>query len=333
MAEAKKSVFVELLDGTFNLISRTWLTSLILGGVLFIPSSFVFGWAYSRFLGSIKDMAGLAGEDPGPILLALGLGYLWILLAVLLQGFIALFVRACVTEHAARAVRGEPARTFEVALHVLKHRYGRLIGQRAVQLTILSITLSGVMLVTSLAIGIPAALDAPVIAAVLGVLLGLAGIAFVIWLAVRYTVTLESLVIDNTSIDQSIDQSMALVRHRWWHVFGWTLLFGLMVSFASSLIATPIMFFSTIRQFIHALETILREPSNSREFGSVFLGLLAGLGRRLGILQYVESLLASFVTPVFTTLLFLELKKPQEPPVASIDLNPPADSPTAEATP
>ena len=56
----------------------------------------------------------------------------------------------------------------------------------------------------------------------------------------------------------------------------------------------------------------MRETSGSQDFNAVFLRMLAGVGRRHGIFQYVESLLAAFVTPVFMTLLFvLRLKGPR----------------------
>jgi hypothetical protein len=326
VASGKRGVFTDLLDGTFNMISRTWMTSLILGGVLFIPTAFLFGWAYGTFLDALKDMAEIGRGNPISVLVTLGMGYLWILLAALAQGVMFLFVRACVTEHSARVIRGEKTTTFDVAAYVIKHKYAPLLGQRLLQIVILSITFGAVVLVTSAAVGALAALDLFVFAVLLGIILGLAGLAVVIWLAVRYKVTLESLVIDGTGIEQSIDHSMALVRGKWWRVFGYTLLFGLMVSFASSLIATPIMFFSTIRQFIHAMEGILKESSRSQSFNRVFFRLLAGFGRRLGILQYIQSLLACFVTPVFMTLLFLELKKPTQPQAAPEGGLPPTET-------
>jgi len=314
MADTKRSGFADLLDGTFSMISRTWMTSLIIGGVLFIPAAFLFGWAYNTFMDSIKDMAGsMTRESPTEALIIFGKAYLWILLAVLVQGLVYLFVRACVTEHSARVLRGEPANSFDVALHVIKHRYAPLLGQRVLQIVILSIALGGAAFVTGLVIGVAAALKLRVLAAILGSVLGLAGLAVVIWVAVRYRVTLESMVIDGSGIEQSFDTSMALVRRKWWRVFGYTLLFGLMVSFASALIATPIMFFSTIRQFMHGLENLLTETSRSRSFNAVFLQLMAGMGRRFGILQYAQSLLSGFVTPVFMTLLFTELKKQSVP--------------------
>ena len=325
VADMKKGFFTDLLDGTFTLISRTWLTSLLVGGVLFIPTSILFGWAYDAFLPAMESLGKSAQNLQSSVLIAFGLSYLWLLLAVLAQGFVYLFVRACVTEHASRAVRGEPASTFSVMRDVITRKYGKLIGLRVLQLAILGIVFAAACAVGGVAAAIfGGLLKSTALAALLSMLLVLGGLIVVIWLAVRYTVTLESLVIDGTGIDQSIDASMALVRHRWWRVFGYTLLFSLMVSFASSLIATPVMFFSNIRQFIHVMERLLRETSGSRSFNSMFRDLLVGMGRRLAILQYVQSVLGCFVSPVFMTLLFLELKKRPvpEPQPADVSVTP-----------
>ena len=310
--------FADLLDGTFSLISRTWVASLVFGGVLFIPPSALFGWAYGRFLDVLRDMAGVGAGEYGTLMARMGVAYAGIALAVLVQGVVFLFVRACVTEIAARARSGGSVSPWSAAAHVLSRRYGPLLLQRLIQTVIIALTTTAAVLVAGLAAGLAAALGVTVLAVILGVLLGLAGLGVAVWISVRYTVTLESMVVDGTGVEPSFDQSMALVRGRWWKVFGYTLLFGLMVSFASSLVATPIMFFSTIRQFIHNLEAVLRDTSGQLDLNAAFLRLLSGMGRRLGILQYVQSVASGFVTPVFMTLLFFQLK---EPPA----LNAPAD--------
>jgi hypothetical protein len=308
VAGSKKGAFADLLDGTFTMLSRTWLTTLILGGVLFIPTSFFIGWSYGTLLDAFKGFAA-ESQDPAAILVPLGIAYLWIALAALVQGLVYLYVRACVTEHAARAARGETATPGAVAAFILRGRYARLLGQRVVQMMILSITLGAATLIASAGIGVAMALGSTLLAVLIGAVFGAAGLGVFTWIAVRYMVTLESVVIDDMGIDQSFDHSMALVGHRWWRVFGYTLLFGLMVSFASSIIATPVMFFSNIRGYMHSLELVLKGNWGDRSFNQVIMQLFAGLGRRLGILQYVQSLLGSLVTPVFMTLLFLDLKK------------------------
>ena len=60
---AAKGGFAELLDGTFGLVSKTWTASTVFGGVLFIPPSFLFGWAYGGFLDVLRDMTGGSAAD------------------------------------------------------------------------------------------------------------------------------------------------------------------------------------------------------------------------------------------------------------------------------
>ena len=311
--------FAGLLDRTFSAISRTWTTSLALGAVLLIPSSILFGFAYGKFLDVLKDLGSLTPSAGAASLVPFGLAYLWIVLAVLAHGVVFLFVRACVTEHTARSLRGESPRTLEIAAHVISRLYGPLLGQRLLQAAIIVLTVGGVSLVVGVVIGILAAVKAALLAAVLGGLLMIAGMCVVMWISIRYSVTLEAMVVDGSGIERSLDRSMELVKGRWWRVFGYTLLFGLMVSFASSLVATPIMFFSTLRQFIHNLQAVLQQAPDPRQLNRTLLLLFSGMGRRLGILQYVQGLASAFVTPVFMTLLFLDLKEPRQPPTGAVE--------------
>ncbi len=309
-------MFAELLDRMFHIVSRTWVTTLILGGVLFVPTSYLIGWAYGRLFDVFGRVGGMTGDNPTLVLATVGVAYLWLVIAVLAQGLVQLLVRACVTEHAGRAARGEDASSPRVIIHVIGKKYGRLIGQRALQLTILSVTFGAAATAAGAAAAVAAALNATLVALLLGGLLGCAALALTIWLSVRFAVTLESLVIDGAKIEESFNRSTSVVHGNWWRVFGYVLLFGLMVSFASSLIATPIVLFSGLRRYVQFIEVLLRGASGTEGSNRLLLSLLADMGRRMGLFQYVSSLLGSFVTPVFMTLLFLELKKRHEPAVA-----------------
>jgi hypothetical protein len=322
--EVKKGVFVDLLDGTFHVMGSTWPTSLLLGGILFFPTSYLFGWAYGRFFDALSVLARLGSEDPMAILRVFGMAYLWIIIAALAQGLVLLFVRASVTSHAALASRGVAATPFTVIPEIARKKYGNLLAQRFLQWLILSITLTAALTLTGVAVGVAIGLKAMALAIALGVILGIASIGVYLWAAVRFSLTLESLVIDDTKIEQSLDRSAELVHGAWWRVFGYTLLFGLMVSFASSIIATPIMFFSGIREYGEFLRSILSEKSGAGSYNATLMKLMAGMGRKMGLFAYIQSLLACFVSPVFMTLLFLEMKKRR----AQRD----ADLPAAEGT-
>ena len=309
VAEVKKGMFVDLLDGSFHIMGRTWPTSLLLGAILFFPTSWFFGWAYGRFFDVLANVARGSAEDPLGTLALFGKAYFWIILAALAQGLVLLFVRACVTAHAALAVRGKEATPFTIIPEVARTKFLRLLGQRVLQTAILGITLAAGMTLAGAAVGVAIALKAMALAIVLGTILGIGSAAVYLWATVRFSLTLESLVINDAKIEESLDQSALLIRGDWWRVLGCILLFGLMVSFASSIIATPVLFFSSIRQYGEFLRSLLQEKSGNADLNVSLMKLLAGMGRKLGLMAYLQSLLAGFVSPVFMTLLFFALKK------------------------
>ena len=324
MAGSKKGMLSDVFDGTFRMLSRTWLTTLVCGGVLFIPAALLYGWSFGRFFDAIAAMA--EAEESDSILLSMGLGYLWIMVAALLLGFAMLFVRACVTEHTARLARGESPDLPGIVWHVFSRRYGRLIGQRALQYTILVAIMIGATLIGGISFGISLAVELPLVGT-LGITLGvLAGAVIVTWLSIRWSLTLETVVIEDAKISSSLGRSEDLVRGAWWRVLGYTLLLSLMMGFAVSLIATPIVFFASIREYVRFLGGLLKGGEGEGDAISLMRSLFGGMGLRFAILMYIQSLFAMLVTPVFMTLLFLELRK-------RTDAAAPADAPPASELP
>jgi hypothetical protein len=321
-------MLADLFDATFRTMGRTWLTALACGGVLFIPAAILYALSFSRLVDAALAMAG--NEEPATALLSLGLAYAWIILAALVQGFAILFVRACVTECTARVARGEEARLFAVVRHVGRHRYGRLIGQRALLWTILGVTFVVPNVVGAVVLGVTTGLNGLGGTTLAGVLAFAAGIVvgtvLLIWLWIRWSLGLEAIVIENARIEQSLDRSADLVRGAWWRVLGYTLLISLMVSFAISLIATPIVFFASIRLYAGFLRDLASGTEGGEDLTSLGRSVLSGIGSRLGLLVYLQSLCGAFVLPVFMTHLFLELRKRTDAPGPAVEIasTPPA---------
>ncbi len=323
-------MLADLFDGTFRLIPRTWVTAVLCGGVLFIPDALLYGWSFGRLLDLLGDLV----TDGASLqtLLPLGLAYAGLLAAGLVQGFAMLFVRAGVTEQTARVVRGESAPLHEVLRHVFFCRYGRLIGQRALQYTILGVAGGSASFVLGAAIGLGRVLPSPLLPVLVGVLLFVGAAVVVTWFSVRWSVTLEAVVIENVKIEESLDRSSLLVRGAWWRVFGYTILLGLMVSFAVSLVATPLVFFATIRSYARFLSGLLSGSDSWEDMPALLKSLFSGMGARFAILLYLQSIFAVVVTPVFMTLLFLGLRERTDQPGAEEPALPPV-LPDAPADP
>jgi hypothetical protein len=241
----------------------------------------------------------------------------WILLAVLVQGFAVLFVRSCVTARAAGAVRGRGAAVPAIAARIIRQDGARLVGQRILQ----GLVYTGVLLAVATVLAIVAvivmaitgafgeAADTTVLTVGLVLLAYPAGIAVWLWLWVRFSLTLESVVIDGSRTRQSFGLSASLVRGGWWRVFGYRFLFGLMLGFTASLIATPIVFFATIRAYARYLSEMVQGTADAGSLVDMLRTMGSGLPVRLAIFLFLSSLLKAFFAPAFMTLLYFAMKR------------------------
>jgi hypothetical protein len=308
--ERASGTFAGLIDGTFALLRQTWKTTLLCGGIAFLPAAALYGWAYGRLFAAYASVASAVKNVSLSSFSVLAEAISWILLAALVQGFAALFARSCVTAQAAGAVRGRGASVPAIAVRVLRQDYARLVGQRVLQ----GLVYAGVLLAVVVVAGIVAWWNgAASTGLTIWVVLAsyLAGTAAGIWLWVRLSLTLESVVIDGARAGRSFWLSASLVRRSWWRVFGCRLLFTVMLGFAASLIATPIVFFATIRAYARYLSEMVQGTADSGSLADMVRSMGSGLPARLAIFLYLQSMLRAFFAPVFMTLLYFAMKRRQ----------------------
>jgi hypothetical protein len=241
-----------------------------------------------------------------------------------------------VTRQAAGAVRGRGASVPAVAARIFRQDGARLVGQRVLQ----GLVYAGVIAAAAIVMAVVTAIGGvfgrasgapgPGLALFLVLLLYIAGIAAWAWLWVRFSLTLESVVIDGSRAGQSFGLSASLVRGSWSRVFGYRLLFGIMLGFAASLVATPIVFFATIRAYARYLSEMVQGTADSGSLADMFRAMGSGLPVRLAVFLCLQSLLKAFFMPVFMTLLYFEMKrrKAEQPGQAPAALpEPPAPEP------
>lgn len=312
MRQRASGTFAGLVDGTFGLLGKTWKTTLACGGFAFIPAAALYGWAYDRLFRAMTD-AWADGADASFPFVVMAVPFLLIMLAALLQGLAALFVRACMTSRAAAAVRGVDISVGAVAARVLRRDGARLVGQRVLQGLVYAAVLAAAAVLAVIVIAIGGGSDGVSDTSVrvfgLFFLCYAAGIAAWLWLWVRFSLTLESVVIDGAKAGQSFGLSASLVRRGWWRVFGYRLLFAVMLGFAASLVATPIVFFATIRAYARYLSEMVQGTADTGSLVDMFQAMGSGLPVRLSVFLYLQSLLNAFFAPVFMTLLYFAMKR------------------------
>jgi hypothetical protein len=133
-------------------------------------------------------------------------------------------------------------------------------------------------------------LHATPLAVAVGVLGGLAAFAFIVWLAIRWTVAYAALLAERVNPVRGLGRSWALVRGNWWRTFGILFLVSILVSIIQAAI------------------------------GGLFTGiaaLLPGLSDdvRAGAVTVVAALVSALVgavTPIAITMLYLDLRVRKE---------------------
>ncbi len=301
----------DLLDGTFQMIGRTWKTALILGGGLFAPAAWLTGLSYSRLFHSyirLLSSSGGAGSNWRQMLLSLAGTYAWLIAGSAVIGLVTLFVRACLILHTWHAINGRSPRLGEIVLTVLRTRMLRLIAQRLLVLAIIAAVWFTVAVLAGAAAGISAAVGSIAAAVILASVLTAGACVVSVWLAVRFSLTREAMVIDALSVDDSLEESSRVVSRSWWRVFGLLLLITLIVSFAASLVSAPIVVFSFLPAYVRLYQALLSGTFRSSAWLTTFFEVFSHMGWKLGLGTYLGCLLSAFVLPGFMTLLFLDLK-------------------------
>jgi hypothetical protein len=313
LSNPAKGTFAGLIDGTFGLLAQTWKTALACGGIAFLPAAALYGWAYDRLFTAYSRILPAVEEAELAPLAALAGAFLWILLAALAQGLAALFVRSCVTARAAEAVRGRGASVAAVAGRVVRRDGARLVGQRVLQGLVYAGIVAAAAVIVAIAMAISGAFAGASggsgLVVVIAMLLYVVGIAAWVWLWVRFSLTLESVVIDGATARQSFRLSTSLVRGSRWRVLGYRLLFAVMLGFVASLVATPIMFFATIRAYARYLSEMVGGTADAGSLVDMIRAMGSGLPVRLAVFMYLQSLLNAMFAPSFMTLLYFEMKR------------------------
>jgi hypothetical protein len=308
--------FAGLIDDTFGLLRQTWSTTLLCGGIAFLPVAALYGLAYGGLFQSVAR-AWTEGGDAPSSLPALGSAFILILPAALAQGLASLFVRSCVTARAMAALRGGSASAVTIAARLVRRSGARIVGQRILQGLLYAAALLAVAVAAGIVVLVVTvggriggrAADATGLTFAAIMLAYAAFLVLAAWLWVRFSLTLESVVIDGARAGQSFGLSASLVRGSGWRVFGYRFLFALMLGFAVSLFATPIVFFATIRAYGRYLAEMIQGTADAGSLADMVRAMGAGLPVRLAVTLYLQSLLNAFFAPVFMTLLYVEMKR------------------------
>lgn len=306
----KEYSFSDLFDGTFKMLKFTWKNTLIISGICFVPLSLagiLLMGSYSKEW--IKLMEAGMSYDSAEVINTLGTfaGAMGFGILIGIAAFLAaLFVRACVVLNTFRAAHGETITLKDLTMTVLKEKLGKLVGQSI----LLGLIIFGAMIGGMIAVGIVGFVFT-LINRGLGIfMIAMGVIAFsclLIWLTISFSFIQEEVIYADTPVTASFKKSFFLVKGNWWRVFGILIVFGIALSFALSIITTPLTMSVLLPIYADMLERFIDGGSMSDFYSSLF-----SVYSKAQIPLFISSLVTYIVTylfsPVFTSLFYIDLK-------------------------
>lgn len=302
----------EIFEKTLKLLKPTWKPSLIVCAILYVPVAAATAFFIQSYLGFCLDLIKTAdslAENPmailGTFLPFMGFGFVYGLVA----GIVSMFAEGVVSRNAFRCASGETPGWKDLILEVLRGKLGSLIAFLFLQGLVIAGVATVFCVVLVLVVLLATVGKLVALAILLGVLLYL-GMIFVL-IGIQYVFQLGPSILVNEDIGpgRALGKCFSLVKGEFFRVFGISILFGMALSLALSMVTMPLQFASLAPFYGKLLESAMNgsggDPSEIlMEMSEAF----KGFGVLYGVLVAVQSVLSGMVQPLFGTLLYIDLR-------------------------
>jgi hypothetical protein len=293
----------DLFDRWFKLIASTWLRNLIVSTLLLGPAAIVFAIAIENGFDQILQFAERTGGEFDRETVSSIVGFfVWFFfgIVILLAGTVTATVGVTITgcsEMSSKTVSWQEALRSTLSIRLLK-----VFGQYILEFVGLG-----------LIVAIPYALIVAAIAAE-SILLGLLGgvlifiaIAGAVYLVVSFAFTVPAIAWENCDIIEAFRRSWTLVRGHWWRTFGILLLMSLIVSFAVSLLMTP-LYLVVLWDFFRSYFEMLSSLGSGEPDAELVRTMLSSFGFGFGIVNAIAAIAQVIVAPLYTVVLYFDLR-------------------------
>lgn len=299
----------DIFEKTFSLIGKTFVRNVIIAAIFLIVPVILLMIAADYFYSSIGDLissaGGLAGNGrTGLDLIFPFLGQLlFLFIALLALGLGTLFAEITISFVVGRELMGRSVPFVEAIQETFYAKWLYGIGQGL--LKYLAIIGGGVV------IGIFVAVVAAIVdsGAVVGMLVGLCvivGLPLVFLVYIRWYFSLTAVAVEELTPVDSLRQSWFLVQGYWWRTFGILILLSFLSQFVISIISLPLQF-GSMWSFYRDLFTAIGKTGGDLT-PEMLRSTMSGMGPGVAIGTGITSILSLLVVPVFTVVMYFDLK-------------------------
>lgn len=296
----------DIFDRLLKLIGKTWLRNLIICSIILLPLTILFAAGLDIFFSNILDLVEHHADDgdfqPSDFLDILGV-LLWMILAGFLFALGTYGATLAVTIVGCAEMLGEPMTWNDALSRGFGIRFLRMIGLLLLQ----SLIIGGLVLIPY-GLLIAGIASESIVLGFFGFFLVLGAVGFVVFLAVRWAFAIPALGWEDSGVIESLRRSWHLVGGNWWRVFGILILMAIIVSFASSIVLTPLYVVFLWDFFMGYIDMLQSLGMGGRPDPETIGNLLKNIGVGIGLLSGISSILQLLVTPLYTVVLYFDLR-------------------------
>lgn len=292
----------DLFDRWFRLIGKTWLRNLILAVVILGPATLVLAICLDIGFSQIAELIDQGSDfESGDFTFLLAFfGWLFVGLLLLLLGTVAATI--AVTMVGCAEMDGKPLSWQDA----LQSAFGMSFVKVLAQYILLGLGVAVIM-------GVPYGLIIGGIAAesaglgLAGGLLIFAAIPVVIYFAINFAFIVPATAWESETVFGAFQRSWNLVRGNWWRTFGILILMGLVVSFAISIVMTPLYiivlwdFFQSYFEMLGSIGSGEPDPAFAKQ-------MLTSFGFAFGVINAISTIAQMIVTPLYTVAMYFDLR-------------------------
>ncbi|MBL8994199.1 MAG: hypothetical protein JNM63_12725 [Spirochaetia bacterium] len=316
VAQKVKRTLNELLNGVSEKTALHWKLGLSAGALAFLPAVFLYAFALRKlFLGfgtliNLDKTDHFETEQVQQLMGALLPPYAFLILASLLfyfaESFVNLFNLKAVFSRT-KPVWSDFLPRMLQSLRLMPSVLGQGLLLVALEWFV-ALSLAGLGMVFVFWYWMAQGSGGPFNAVLVIVMMVSLGGAFVfnLWLSVKAEFILPVLAEEKKSgVFESLGKSFAMVKGRFWRVFGLSALVRISLSFALSVSIGPIVFFLMLPGY---LELIKASSDHTKEIVQLLPKISLSFVVGLSASYYLQALGRSLIYPIFLGLFYLGLK-------------------------
>ncbi len=295
----------DIFEKTFSLFGKTFVRNLIIALIFLMVPIVVMVIAADAFYSSIADMqeslAQGQAENGLDVFLSIAGTLSFFGFAAILLIVFTMFAEIAISIIVSQEMSSRTISFSDAISETFSQKWIYGIGQGLLKYSIL---IGGVVIV-----GILVAMLAAFSKFLMGLvmilcLLGLAPVF--LYLIFKWYFSLTAVAVDDLGVTDSLRKSWYLVEGCWWRTFGIILLLTILTQFIISIVSLPITFASMWDVYKEVFTSLGKTGGNIDT--ETMRQLQRDMGPGIGISTGLSSLISLLITPVFTVVLYYDLR-------------------------